>query len=481
VNSVDVENRPSQLDAVPASGIRTYVLLFCTQWFAMTATALTGLVLGIYVYRQMDRGAISLIMLGIAYAGPYLPFVVTSPFAGALVDRWGQRNLLLIANTGTILNSSTLIILLLNHAVTRGPAVTILAIAAALKGLQLAAIESSVPLLVPKRHIMRANGSRMILTGTAAVMAPVLATLLLLVIPQIAIIALECVAVAIAIVAASRVRIPRAAPVARAPKRSLTKDIGAAAKYLKGRRGLWSLIAFLGGISVVIGIIEVSIAEIAYGFTDGRSLAVILTGAWTGMLVASIAITITGRPHRLIKGMLTATLVFAAGMIASGLRPNVLLVTVAAFVGFGVTPIIMAALHTVFHTKVEPGVMGRTMGLKNMVIGGSHLSGNVLAGLLGAALLPLVGRQDVRSDALALLIGHGHRWYALVMILVALVLILITYLAHRSRALTRLQDDLPDVTPEDTAAGVPDAPTSPGAPRSPGAPSIVGTPATASN
>jgi hypothetical protein len=129
----------------------------------------------------------------------------------------------------------------------------------------------------------------------------------------------------------------------------------------------------------------------------------------------------------------------------------------------------------VFHTKVEPGVMGRTIGLKNMVIGGSHLSGNVLAGLLGAAAQPLVGRSDVRSATLALFIGHGHRWYALVMILVALVVIAMVYRAYRSRSLMRIQDDLPDVTPEDTAASVAVAPGLADAP----APTPASTPASA--
>jgi DHA3 family macrolide efflux protein-like MFS transporter len=456
VNTVNVEHARGQEDAVPASGVRTYALLFATQWFAMTATALTGLVLGIYLYRRYD----SLVALGIAYAFPYLPFVFASPFAGGVVDRWGQRRALLVANIGTLVNSSVLVVLLLTHTLPWAVATVILGIAAAFKGLQLAALESSVPLLVPKRHILQANGSRMLLTGTAAVMAPVLVGLLLLVFPQIVIILLECAAVTLAIVTARAVRIPRATPAARTPRGTLRADIRRAGSSLKSRHGLLALLGFLGAISIIIGIIEVALPEIVYAFTNAGSLALILTSAWVGMLVVSIAITIWGRPRRLVRGMLSAALVFAAGMILSGLRPNVVLIAVAAFVAMGVTPIIMATIHTVLHTKVEPGMMGRTIGIKNTVIGGAHLTGNAVAGLLGAAARPLVGPHDVRSPALAAVVGHGPgRWYAVLMVLIGLVVVLIVYRASRSRALSRVQDDLPDVTPEDRPAPVAATPT----------------------
>ena len=60
---------------------------------------------------------------------------------------------------------------------TGGPfyAVSAVGISTILRTLQLAAIESVVPLLVPKRHYGRANGPRMLMTGTFVLAGPLFA------------------------------------------------------------------------------------------------------------------------------------------------------------------------------------------------------------------------------------------------------------------------------------------------------------------
>ena len=77
-------------------------------------------------------------------------------------------------------------------------AVCALATSTILRTLQLAAIESVVPLLVPKRHYGRANGPRMLMTGTFVLAGPVLAYLLLKVFAPFTIVVVECLLVVVA-------------------------------------------------------------------------------------------------------------------------------------------------------------------------------------------------------------------------------------------------------------------------------------------
>jgi DHA3 family macrolide efflux protein-like MFS transporter len=72
---------------------------------------------------------------------------------------------------------------------------------------------------------------------------------------------------------------------------------------------------------------------------------------------------------------------------------------------------------------------------------------------VGAALVPIVGQDEVRSPAVSTLVGDGlGRGWAVVMLAAGVLAALVVLVALRSLRLRRVQDDLPDVTPEDRLA-----------------------------
>lgn len=454
MRTVNVVSSRSRVDAVPVSGIRTYTLLWCSQWIALTASLSTTLVLGYDIYHDFH----SLVMIAVAYTILFVPFVVLSPIAGALVDRWGQHRALLISNAGTLATLLVLVVLMLTDTIGLWPAITLLSIAAIFKSLQLAALESAAPLLLPKRHIGRANGSRMLLTVAAVIMGPPIVGLLLLVVKPVVLIGLECAAVALAIVVLGIVRIP-SAPDDASPG-SLPTEILSAYTYLRSRRGLVAVVGFLAAISFVLAFLEIAASQAVYAFASDGGLAVVFGAGFVGMLLTSLAMTIWGRPRRLARGMLGAGLAFAAALVLGALRPSVALMATSAFVALGSAAIVMSTIQTVLHTKVEPQLLGRVMGLKNAMIGAPHIAGNVGVTAFGATLQPLVGRNHVDSPLVSAIVGNGPgRSYAVLMLAVGVLAALYVLLAFRSQGLRRVQDDLPDVTPADRPAPVASTPT----------------------
>jgi DHA3 family macrolide efflux protein-like MFS transporter len=442
VETRDVASSVDPAGAVPESGVRSYALIWCTQWIAMIAGAVSGLVLAIYIYDEYD----SLVLLGLGFASAYVPFVLACPVAGALTDRWGQRRALLVSNTGTLVGAAVLAVLLAADALALWHAAVLLTYVVALKALQLTALESIVPLLVPVRHYLRVNGSRMLLTGTAAVMAPVLTGLMLQLLDVVSVVAVACAAVLPAILVAVAVRIPAAAPAGVGVAGSLRAEIAEALRQLRSAHGLVALLAFLAAISVVIAFLELGIQQLVYGFAGDLELVLVLTVGWSGIVVTSIAMTISGQPRRLVPGMLLAGLVFSVALIAGGLRPNLVLVMAAAFVALGCTPIIVGGVQTVLHLKVPPRLLGRAMGLKNAMTGTAHITGNVSAGLLGAVVVPLVGREEVRSPVVSAAFGDGGaRGFAVLMVSAGITFAGIVWFASRHRRLARWQDGAPEV------------------------------------
>lgn len=447
MSSARAASSPGRSDTVPASGVRTFIALWCSQWLVVFAAALTVLVFRFDIFAQFD----SLAALTFAFLILFAPFAFLSPFAGALVDRFGHRRVLLASNVGYLVNLGALVVALLLDVPLMWPLIAILAIDAILKAPQLAALESAVPLLVPKRYLIRANAPRMLLTVTGVVLGPLVVALALTVVPPVGVILLECVAVVVAILVLRTLHIP-AVPKGEdnAARRSLRAEVLSTWSHLRSRPGLLPVLGLLAGVSCVIAILEGAGPQNVYAFAGETGTMIVFASGWVGMLVTSIGMIVTGRPRRLARGLLAAGIVFAVALLVAASRPNVAVMAVAAFIALGSTAVFIACVQTVLHTKVAPQHLGRAMGFKNLMVAGPHMIGSTIVVTIGAGLVPVVGRDEVRSPAVSLLVGDapGRSWAVLMLGGAALVALVVT-LASRSLHLRRVQDDLPDVTPDD--------------------------------
>jgi hypothetical protein len=218
------------------------------------------------------------------------------------------------------------------------------------------------------------------------------------------------------------------------------------------------MVVFLAVVSGSLGVLEVAAAGTVLGFAPDGGALVVLAACWFGMVVASIVLVVWGGPRRLVPGMLGAGLAFAVGLGVAAFRPNLILMATGGFIAMGALATIIAVIQTTLQTKVEPHLLGTVVGLKNTVVTTSHIVGDVGAIVVGVYFFSNNFRVSgmpqpegfVSSPVLAAFIGDGPgRGWALVILLVGVLIALMVLLAFRSARLRRLQDDLPDVTPED--------------------------------
>ncbi|MFC6086788.1 MFS transporter [Sphaerisporangium aureirubrum] len=439
--------------APPVSGFRAFTVLWCGQFVSLTGSALSGFALGVYVY-QVTGSATA---LGLVYALSALPFVLASPFTGSLVDRIGARRAMLAANAGSLIAMLVLAAALFADASAVWPVCLVVACLSVLAALQMPAFEASVPLLVPKQQLGRANGMRLIAVASSQVLAPVAAGFLLIAIGIDGIILMDCVSFGAAILALLWVRIPlaRRSGEAAAGAAALLKDFWVAWRYVAARRGLLGLLAFVAALEFCAGVVDVSITPLVLAFASSGALGTILTVGGIGMVAGSLAMTAWGGPRRRVRAILGCSLVLAAAIVAGSTRPDVVLVAIAAFVFFAVLAVVIGSNQSLWQSKVEPHLLGRVIALRNMIASVPRLLAFGLAGLAAdTVFLPLAGRDRVRSPFLAGLIGDGPgRGVALLMMVMGLLLALCAVVAYLSPRLRHLEDELPDVTPEDVTPG----------------------------
>jgi MFS transporter, DHA3 family, macrolide efflux protein len=432
-----------------AAEFRRFVIYWLGQFTSLTGSAISGFALLLYVYIQAN--AVS--SLGWVYALPLLPFLFASPFAGPLVDRWGAKTALMVGNIGQLANMAWLGAMVLFHMFAVWEVYVVVAVAAVFKAMTLPAFETSIPLMVPKEYLGRANSLRMMITGVGAVIGPVAAGILLPVISIDGIILVDCATFVFALVVLIVTPIPRVrVKVARTggmTVKTLLQDSRDAWQYITARRGLVLLLVLLCIINFGIGTGEVLLPPIVLAFSSTRALGAVFSIGAVGMIIFSVALGAWRRPVRYVRSVLVAAFLFAGSMILAALRPNVPTIAVAAFLFLGTATLVVANIQTLWQVKTEPDMLGRTAALKNGVMVIPQAVANVAAGVLADAFKPLVGVNHVRSPFVAALVGNGpRRGFSLLLMLIGLLIALFVLAVSLSRRLRHVEAELPDAIPD---------------------------------
>ncbi|ACU72356.1 major facilitator superfamily MFS_1 [Catenulispora acidiphila DSM 44928] len=446
---------------VYASGFRTFLILWSGQLLSLVGSALSGFALGVYVYQLTG----SVTKIGLVYALSFLPLIAVSPMAGALVDRRGPRRALLESNIGCMLIMLVLAILLATHTFRWWHVYFVVSLTSVLTAMQMPAFEASVPALVAKKDLGRANGMRMFASAASGVLGPVVAGALLLAIKVQGVVLMDCLSFGFAIATLLVVRIPGARRDDQAAETSepstLTGDFKEGWRYVAARRGLLAMMGYLGAISFFIGVADVVITPLVLDFASARGLGAVMSIGAAGMLLTSLVMSVWGGPKRRVRGMYLFSLVMGGAIVLGSLRPNVALVALAAFLFLGAAPLIIAPSQSIVQTKVEPQLLGRVSALKNMITFTPQLVAYVLAGPLADDIFePWVGRRHVGSSTFRTLVGDGTgRGIAFLLMVMGVLLAVTVGLAALYRPLRHVEEELPDVmseAPEEMADGVAD-------------------------
>jgi MFS transporter, DHA3 family, macrolide efflux protein len=445
----------------PKSGFRSYLIIWAGQFASMLGSNLTSFALAVYVFRLTDSAT----TLGIILALGLLPAAVASPFAGSLVDRWGTRRTLLISGIGSMLITLTLAPLLATDTFRVWQVYIIVMVTSILTALQVPALGALTPQLVPKEQLGQANGLRMVAIAVSQVLAPVTAGFLFLAIGLTGIVIMDVISYGAAIVTVYLVRVPhqRSAPAADERKSTLLSEFGEGWRFVTARRGLLTLLFFLASVNFSAGFIELLISPLVLSFASSKALGIVLSTGGVGMIIAGVAVSVSGGPRRRVRAVFMFALLFAVAAIAGALRPNVALVACAAFFAMGALVLINTTHQPIWQTKVAPDLMGRVMALLTMVGLIPQLIANVLAGLaVDHVFQPLVGRDEVKSSALTVLIGDGPgRGIALLTMLIGLLIVLTVAVGALFPRLRHLEEELPDAAPAADSAPADSAPAEP--------------------
>lgn len=442
-------------DERPNSGFRNFFLMWLGQVVSLVGSGLTAFAMGVWVYQR--TGDITLFTLIAVSAS--LPAIVLSPFAGALVDRFDRRWMIVVSDLGAAVGTGLLLLLLWLDSLAMWQIYAIVALSSAFNTLQFPAFGAAITLLVPKTMFGRASGMMQFGQSGAQVLAPLMAGYLMVALSITGVLAIDLATFVFAVVLLFFVRVPRpAAPRAGAPgavRPSLWREAGYGWTYIRERPALLGLLAYFSGINLLVPMGMVLTTPLVLSFTDAADLGLVLSISSAGMVIGSLVMIAWGGPKRRMRGVLGFAPLITVGLIVAGLQPSVTLIAAGMFIVFASVPVINGSSQAIWQSKVEPHVQGRVFAMRRMVAQITAPVAFFLAGPLAQRVfVPLLEPGGALADSVGRFLGTGDgRGIGLLFIVMGVVFLAGTGFAFAVPRLRRLEDLLPDVVGDAKPAG----------------------------
>jgi DHA3 family macrolide efflux protein-like MFS transporter len=171
-----------------------------------------------------------------------LPGVLLGPFAGALVDRWNRRRVIIVADGLVAIMAAWLAFLFWTDTIQIWHIYIIMFGRSIGDCFHWPAMTSSTSLMVPEKHLTRVSGINQTMQGARSIVAPPVGALLVALLPMHTILALDVVTALLAVVPLFFLPIPqpepRTEPGAQKGGTSLLGDMREGFRYIWNWRGL---------------------------------------------------------------------------------------------------------------------------------------------------------------------------------------------------------------------------------------------------
>jgi DHA3 family macrolide efflux protein-like MFS transporter len=425
--------------------MRVFIIVWLGQLVSLVGSGLTSFALGLWVYQH--TGSVT----QFAFIGLFtvLPNVVLSPLAGALVDRWDRRRVMILSDAGAGLCTLIMAFLFLTNRIEVWQVYLAAGASAAFGTFQWPAYSAATTLLVPKKHLGRANGMVQIGQAAAEILAPALAGVLVLTIRVQGILLIDFVTFLFAVTTLLLVRFPRpeTTTAGQTKRGSLWREASYGWRFIIARRGLLGLLVFFAVVRFLWGMVGALIVPMILGFTSADVLGIIISVAGGGMLVGSLVMSAWGGPKRRIDGVLRFELLSGLCFLLIGLRPSVWLVALGAFGAHLTIAIIYGSNQAIWQSKVPPNVQGRVFATQQMIAKSTTPLAYLVAGPMADKLFePLLAFDEPLVGGIGHIIGVGPgRGIGLLFIVMGVLKVVASLGGYLYPRIRLVEDELPDM------------------------------------
>lgn len=344
--------------------IRNFFIIWGGEAFSLVGSALVQFALVWWLTIETESATV----LAFAMMMAMLPQIIIGPFAGALVDRWNRRHVMIWADLSIAVATAVLIALFAAGIAQVWHVYVILFLRSTGGAFQWPAMAASTTLMVPKKHLARVGGLNEAIQGAVSIAAPALGAVLLLALPMWGVLSVDILTAGAAIIPLLFIKIPQ-------PSRSAGED-GVKPSVLGDMKdGMRFVLSWRGAVVLLLMVMLINLL-----FAPAMSLLPLLIKTYFGkgvvefatmemvlgvsLLLGGLGLGVWGGFKRKIVTVLVFGALSGMGVVVVGLVPQeAFYIAVAAmfFTGFTIS-FANGSVRAVLQSSVPPDKQGRVFG-----------------------------------------------------------------------------------------------------------------------
>jgi DHA3 family macrolide efflux protein-like MFS transporter len=375
---------------------------FFTIWIGQAVSLLgSSLAQFVLIWRLTQISGSAAVLAGAGFVALF-PNVVLGPFAGALVDRWNRRSVMMVADGMIAVASAVLIALFWVGTAQVWHIYVILFIRAVGGAFHWPAMQSAVSLMVPEDQLLRVAGANQALRGISDITAPAIGALMLGLLPIHAILMIDVGTAGIAISLLAVVHIPEPQLWPRDGSielRGVVRDVVDGVRFLLSWPGacvamlLSALVGFL--VTPAQTLLPLLVMRELHG--DVWQLGLSQSSFGAGVVLGGLVLGVWGGFHRRMVTGLLSLIGLGVGIALVGVSPAGLpgLLVIGMFTSGFMLATATCAMLALLQVHVPAIMQGRMFTLLQSGIGAlgplSMLVSGPVAELLGVRAWFLIG------------------------------------------------------------------------------------------
>mgnify|MGYP001043421637 FL=1 len=362
-----MENQTSNIEP---KWLRKFLPIWVAQIFSLLGSGLVQFALVWWITQETGSAT----MLTTATIVAILPEILLSPFAGALVDRFNRRKVMIMADAFVAVVTLGLVLLFAFDLIQVWHIFVVIFLRDIGGIFHWTAMQTSTALMVPDKHLSRVAGLNQALRGGMNIIAPPLGALLMSLLQFYQVIAVDIVTAIIAITPLIFINIPqpvRTDVVDIVTPKTLMHDIAQGYRYLMN----WKSMLYLSLVAAVLNFMLAPASTltplvVTQHFGKGVwELSILESIMGIGVVIGGLGLGVWGGFKNKMSTSVTGIIGLGLGVLIFGLAPaNAFWLGAVGWALVGLmNPIANGPLQAIMQSRIAPEMQGRVMGLTGSV------------------------------------------------------------------------------------------------------------------
>ncbi len=429
------------------TGMTGFTVIWIGQLVSLLGSGMTTFAVSIWAWEVTGEAT----ALALAMFFGFGPQVLLSPLAGALVDRYDRKLVMVISDLGAGVSTIGLLILFSFGELEIWHLYAANAFAGAFGAFQFPAYSAAVSTMIPKEHYGRANGMIALAGSASGILAPIIAGAMFGIIGVGGIMTFDIVTFVFAILMLFVVVIPqpKVSAEGRAARGNLWQESGYGFQYIFSRPSLFGLQAvfFFVNLTAMFSFSLTTPMILARSGSDASVLSISQSVGAVGGVLGGVLLSIWGGPKRKIYGVLGGmVLINLVGTLPLGIGQSVVWWAAGGFMVGAVIPILNGSNQVIWQAKVPPDVQGRVFAVRRLIAQISAPIAMLSAGPLADRVFePAMAEGGALVSTLGWLVGTGPgAGMGLMFVITAILGTFVGLAGYLFPAVRNVEDIMPD-------------------------------------